>query len=75
MKYSKLSSLLMGIRPVGQMATLLVSSRQLGQLSSMMLSIAITLVPKIPNPSSIWDVRPISCCNIIYKCITKILAN
>ena len=32
------------------------------------------LVPKVPNPSSMHDCRPISCCNTIYKCISKIIA-
>lgn len=35
----------------------------------------ITLVPKKVNPSRMGDFWPISCCNLIYKCITKILAN
>ena len=34
----------------------------------------IALVPKIPHPSSMHDYRPISCCNTIYKCISKIIA-
>ena len=34
----------------------------------------IALVPKLPNPSSMHDYRPISCCNTIYKCILKIIA-
>jgi hypothetical protein len=38
-------------------------------------STIITLVPKRKNPSCMGDYRAISCCNIIYKCITKILAN
>lgn len=36
---------------------------------------AISLVPKFNSPSSIHDYRPISCCNVVYKCITKVLAN
>ncbi|KAF7837557.1 reverse transcriptase [Senna tora] len=35
----------------------------------------ITLVPKIPNPSSVGDFRPISCYNFSYKIFSKILAN
>jgi hypothetical protein len=35
----------------------------------------ITLVPKRKQPSVMSDFRPISCCNIVYKVITKILAN
>lgn len=36
---------------------------------------AITLVPKCLHPSKVIDFRPITCCNIIYKCISNILAN
>jgi hypothetical protein len=38
-------------------------------------STIITLVPKKRNPSVMGDYKPISCCNLIYKTITKILAN
>ena len=34
----------------------------------------IALVPKVPNPGSMHDYRPISCCNTIYKCISKLIA-
>ena len=36
---------------------------------------SVTLVPKCQNPSCIKDFRPISCCSIIYRCITKVMAN
>lgn len=38
-------------------------------------SVAITLVPKSDNASRLAHYRPISCCNTLYKCITKILAS
>jgi hypothetical protein len=38
-------------------------------------STIITLVPKKRNPSVMGDYKPISYCNLIYKTITKILAN
>lgn len=37
--------------------------------------IILTRVPKVSNPSICKDFRPITCCNTIYKCITKILTN
>ena len=46
-----------------------------GKLSSAFNATSVTLVPKIQNPSCIKDYRPISCCSVIYKCITKIMAN
>lgn len=36
---------------------------------------AIALIPKVPNPTKLKDYRPISCCNTISKCISKIIAN
>ncbi|XP_026399494.1 uncharacterized protein LOC113295371 [Papaver somniferum] len=34
----------------------------------------ITLVAKKENPTIVTNFRPISCCNVVYKCITKILS-
>ncbi|XP_056691942.1 uncharacterized protein [Spinacia oleracea] len=34
---------------------------------------SITLIPKIPNPTKVKEYRPIACCNVVYKIVSKIL--
>lgn len=34
----------------------------------------VTLVPKTASPDTVREFRPIACCNVLYKTISKILA-
>ncbi|GLT29996.1 hypothetical protein SLA2020_048230 [Shorea laevis] len=45
-----------------------------GKILKELNSTLITLVPKVSNPAKMSEFRPISCCNLLYKFITKILA-
>ncbi|PWA82932.1 reverse transcriptase domain, Reverse transcriptase zinc-binding domain protein [Artemisia annua] len=46
-----------------------VKGRMLGEVNATL----VTLVPKTNTPNKVSDFRPIACCNIIYKIISKII--
>ncbi|GKA46438.1 RNA-directed DNA polymerase, eukaryota, reverse transcriptase zinc-binding domain protein [Tanacetum coccineum] len=46
-----------------------------GKLLGEMNTTLISLVPKIPTPNKVLDFRPIAFCNVLYKCISKIMTN
>lgn len=46
---------------------------QIGQLLKGINNIVITLIPKSSRAESVMDYRPISCCNALYKIISKML--
>lgn len=46
-----------------------------GKLLKEVNATVIALVPKSNTPKKVSDFRPISCCNVVYKCISKIIAN
>lgn len=46
-----------------------------GILSTQLTNTNIALVPKKNDPQTMADLRPISLCNVVYKIISKVLAN
>ncbi|KAL0361809.1 UNVERIFIED_CONTAM: Retrovirus-related Pol polyprotein from type-2 retrotransposable element R2DM [Sesamum radiatum] len=48
---------------------------QNGRLLKQVNATLFTLIPKVRAPTTVSDFRPISCCNVLYKAITKILVS
>lgn len=46
---------------------------QTGKLLKQVNCTAIILISKVANPSSVQQYRPIACCTVLYKIISKIL--
>ncbi|KAL0420749.1 UNVERIFIED_CONTAM: hypothetical protein Slati_3097800 [Sesamum latifolium] len=44
-----------------------------GRLLKQVNSTLISLIPKVNTPTVVAEFRPISCCNVLYKIITKVI--
>lgn len=46
-----------------------------GKLLKEVNATLIALIPKVEHPVKVGEFRPIALCNVLYKCVSKILAN
>ncbi|XP_074289178.1 uncharacterized protein LOC141614321 [Silene latifolia] len=44
-----------------------------GKLLKQVNTTTLTLIPKVTNPVSVIEFRPIACCNTVYKAIAKVI--
>ncbi|XP_048497890.1 uncharacterized protein LOC125496470 [Beta vulgaris subsp. vulgaris] len=45
-----------------------------GQLLKVINVTTLTMIPKVRCPENVAEFRPIACCTILYKCITKLIS-
>jgi hypothetical protein len=58
-----------------KVCNLVLSILNLGVMNKELNFTYIALIPKTKNPSCVTDFRPISLCNVLYKIVSKVLAN
>ncbi|KAJ9561753.1 hypothetical protein OSB04_006913 [Centaurea solstitialis] len=46
-----------------------------GHLAKELNHTLLCLLPKSPNAASVSDYRPIACCSVLYKCISKVIVD
>ena len=61
------------VRP--EVVNCVLSSLNSGKMLCRLNETYICLIPKVKSPQKITEFRPISLCNVVYKLISKILAN
>lgn len=68
-KFFKATWSLVGIEVCNDVLDFFTTGKLLGQVNATILA----MVPKVENPVTPTDLRPIACCNSLYKCITKLI--
>ena len=60
---------------LGWMFQVVLSSLNSGAILKSINHTFITLIPKVNNLEKVFDFQPISLCNVIYKIVSKVIAN
>ncbi|XP_062093504.1 uncharacterized protein LOC133799506 [Humulus lupulus] len=58
-----------------EVASAVIEFFDLGHIPKRLNSTILALIPKVTQPSNASEYRPITCCNTLYKCISKMLCN
>jgi hypothetical protein len=58
-----------------ELVEMIEETRKKGRVSGALNATFLALIPKSENPGNFGDYRPIALCNLLYKIITKIIAN
>lgn len=59
----------------GEVTSTVLSFFNSGMLDPSINTTLVAFIPKVATAESVNDYRPISLCNVLYKIITKVLAN